>query len=416
MANKKISPITRTFTFDGKRYYVRGNSESDCAVKKAMKLRDLEEGKVIISNKTTVNDWAKFCFETYKNNLEGRSRRDWWNRLEKNVLREIGTMQLKHVKPLHCQHVMNNLQGKSKSHINKIYQSMNFIFDKALGDDLILKNPVTRVEKPEGTVTTRRAITSSERTQILKLCKTHRANIWIKLMLYCGLRPYETSLIQGLDIKDINIAVKYDNFTDWLNEYINSDRYIDAPLSDLMLAFENEKDIESSKVIHTLHIRGTKTKNADRIVPIPEALYHELPNIGPFEYLCRDSNGKQLTEYTYNNLWDGFKLQLAKQMGGNIIKSKVVGINPIASDLTPYCFRHTYCTDLQSAGVPINVARELMGHSTIELTSRIYTHWSEVSFVAAANQISAFQKGATLGATLIHPKTPQNTPYGKKQA
>src|SRR6056297_23999 len=102
-------------------------------------------------------------------------------------------MQLKHVKPLHCQHVMNNLQGKSKSHINKIYQSMNFIFDKALGDDLILKNPVTRVENPEGTVSKRRPITTSERKFILEQFKTHRANIWIKLMLYCGLRPYETS-------------------------------------------------------------------------------------------------------------------------------------------------------------------------------------------------------------------------------
>ncbi len=247
-------------------------------------------------------------------------------------------MQLKHVKPLHCQHVMNNLQGKSKSHINKIYQSMNFIFDKALGDDLILKNPVTRVENPEGTVSKRRPITTSERKFILEQFKTHRANIWIKLMLYCGLRPYETSLIQGMDIKDMNIAVKYDNFTDWLNEYINSDRYINAPLSDLMSNFENEKDIEASKIIHTLHIRGTKPKNAERIVPIPEALYNELPKIDPFDYLCTDSKGKKLTEYIYNNLWDGFKLQLAKQMGGTIIKSKVVGINPVASDLTPLLF------------------------------------------------------------------------------
>jgi len=52
-----------------------------------------------------------------------------------------------------------------------------------------------------------------------------------------------------------------------------------------------------------------------------------------------------------------------------------------------------------------------MGHSTIELTSRIYTHWSEVSFVAAANQISTFQRGATP----IPPKTSQIVSFTKKR-
>ena len=36
--------------------------------------------------------------------------------------------------------------------------------------------------------------------------------------------------------------------------------------------------------------------------------------------------------------------------------------------------RHTFCTDLQRAGVPINVAKELMGHANISVTANIYTH------------------------------------------
>lgn len=46
----------------------------------------------------------------------------------------------------------------------------------------------------------------------------------------------------------------------------------------------------------------------------------------------------------------------------------------VADDLTPYCLRHTFCTDLQRAGVPINVAKELMGHADIQTTANIYTH------------------------------------------
>lgn len=58
-------------------------------------------------------------------------------------------------------------------------------------------------------------------------------------------------------------------------------------------------------------------------------------------------------------------------------------------DLVPYDFRHTYCTDLQDAGVPINVARKLMGHSDISLTSRIYTHHSDESIEDARNRLNA---------------------------
>ena len=49
----------------------------------------------------------------------------------------------------------------------------------------------------------------------------------------------------------------------------------------------------------------------------------------------------------------------------------------VGRDLTPYCLRHTYCTDLQNAGVPINVAKYLMGHSDIRVTANIYTHHTE---------------------------------------
>lgn len=54
-------------------------------------------------------------------------------------------------------------------------------------------------------------------------------------------------------------------------------------------------------------------------------------------------------------------------------KQKLIPINP-AEDLEPYLLRHTFCTNCQAAGVPLNVAKELMGHSDISVTAKIYTH------------------------------------------
>ena len=69
----------------------------------------------------------------------------------------------------------------------------------------------------------------------------------------------------------------------------------------------------------------------------------------------------------------GFKRDLDIQMGAKLERNKIIK-SVVAPDLTPYCLRHTYCTDLQRAGVPINIAKELMGHADIQTTANIYTH------------------------------------------
>ena len=56
---------------------------------------------------------------------------------------------------------------------------------------------------------------------------------------------------------------------------------------------------------------------------------------------------------------------------GKIVKSVV------ANDLCLYCLRHTYATDLQSAGVAMNVAKYLLGHEDISTTANIYTHTAD---------------------------------------
>ena len=72
-------------------------------------------------------------------------------------------------------------------------------------------------------------------------------------------------------------------------------------------------------------------------------------------------------------LWGSFAHALDLRMGAKV-QDGVITKHALAPDLTPYCLRHTFCTDLQRAGVPINVAKELMGHANISVTANIYTH------------------------------------------
>ena len=71
------------------------------------------------------------------------------------------------------------------------------------------------------------------------------------------------------------------------------------------------------------------------------------------------------------------KIELLKAMHlyRNQVKNSI-----IAPDFEPYLLRHTFCTDCQAAGVPINVAKEWMGHSDISVTAKIYTHMVDEVF------------------------------------
>lgn len=94
-------------------------------------------------------------------------------------------------------------------------------------------------------------------------------------------------------------------------------------------------------------------------------------------------------------MWRDFILAMNKEMGGINEKNDIL-IRTVADDLVPYCLRHTFCTDLQDAGVPINVAKELMGHSDISVTSKIYTHRSDISFEKALEKMNLLHNSSEI--------------------
>lgn len=347
--------INTSFTYEGKRYFIHADTKAELAVKKALKLRDLQEGKVSVSGNMTVKDWAEKCIATYKTKQKEITRKNYEYKVNHYILEHIGNMQLKKVKPIHCQEVMNLQIGKSKAIINDVYQALNFIFRKAVENKLILENPAEHVVKPQGTKTRRRAITESERNHILKVAKMDRRYYLYLLMLLCGCRPSEAAECMG---KDIIIMEGYP----------------------------------------VLHIRGTKTANADRYVPIPDELYLLIRDTPKDEFIAQYNTGGQIKYDNRKRLWDSFKRQLNLSMGCKTYRNKLIPPYPLAPDLSPYCLRHTYCTDLARKGIDIRIAQKLMGHSSIELTANIYTHIDNTDLMNVAKILNGSgERGCTEG-------------------
>ena len=90
-------------------------------------------------------------------------------------------------------------------------------------------------------------------------------------------------------------------------------------------------------------------------------------------------HSKQLDTNAFYHAWHNFCRQMDIENGAKVYRNQIVE-SVLAPDLEPYLLRHTFCTDCQAAGVPLNVAKELMGHSDISVTAKIYTHMVDEVF------------------------------------
>lgn len=253
-------------------------------------------------------------------------------------------MQMKDIKPLHCQKIMNCLEGKSASLVHKVHILIKAMFEAAEENGIITDNPAKRLTPPKAEAGTHRAITDAERAALLCVCETHKYGLWALVMLRCGLRPGETARMTGkhIDLKTL-----------------------------------------------TLYIDGTKSKAAKRYVPIPAALAPRLKEAAgkPFERVFKNQYGNPVSKTSRRRMWEQIIKAMNIKMGCRTFRGAVIPPFAVADDLTPYCLRHTYATDLQAAGVPINVAKELLGHEDVSTTANIYTHSSKTSFESAREMI-----------------------------
>ena len=240
-----------------------------------------------------------------------------------------------------CQRFLNQYVGKSKAMVSKLRMTLRRIMRKAKKQKLIPDNPAEDIVLPQVTQGSRRPITDEERAIILETAKTHYAGAMVLTMLYCGLRPIEVRNLKWADL----------DFT-----------------NDLLTV--------------------TKSKTAagtGRKLPIPPQLKtalleHKLKGQNDEWVFVRYKNHKlPLDENAFYHAWHNFCREMDIANGATVYRNQITK-STLSPDLDPYLLRHTFCTDCQAAGVPLNVAKELMGHSDISVTAKIYTHMVDEVF------------------------------------
>ncbi len=333
----------KTARYNGKKYEAYGKTELEAMTKLADKLAAAKRGEEAVGGSMTVNAWFNQWMATYKEHkgLTPKSLSMYREKYNGYIRPRVGHLKLRDVKDVHLQRILNEQAGMSFSHVQKVRQVMQSMFKRARQSRLIAYDPAELLELPQTTKGTHRSITEEERTAILAVAETHRAGLWILTLLYTGMRPGETAALMWSDVD-----------------------------------FEhNEIHVHAARESGSGRIKGTKTAAGVRDIPIHAALRPKLlaARGEAFTLVFQTGKGNPHNENSIRRLWTGFRRELDIYMGAEVYRNRIIR-SILAEDLTPYCLRHTFCTDLQRAGVPLNVAKELMGHSDIQTTANIYTH------------------------------------------
>ena len=234
------------------------------------------------------------------------------------VLQEITQLEIKAF--------LNTLTEKSQSLIDKIVICLRGIFESAIDNDLIGKNPCRNISiksKAE-----KKAKRTYDRNTADRLCAVnHPYTLFVHILLRMGLRCSE---LCGLRWEDINFATGTMSITQALTA-------------------------ESGRVF----IDEPKSKNSKRTLPIPEDLLQRLSQSKSEGYIAMNGKRHMTPEHFNERQLEVFYnfLDIPRELR-----------------LTAHELRHTCGTLLYDETKDIYHVSRFLGHSDIGITTKIYVH------------------------------------------
>lgn len=362
---------------DGKFYSARDKDLVQAYVKLNQKYDELERGEHLTpkSKTLTVGTWADeflavYLKPTFKNPETNQHLKTYEGLIRNYIKPGLGSLPMHKVTEVQLQRFLNSAAAGEYSatgepvgywHMSKLLNLTRKMFHKAARVKIISFDPAEELTLPEAEKDSYRSITMDERKSIYEFSHFHPAGAWVLLMLRCGPRPSE---ICALQIKDIDLENKILHIYQTLESKSRS------------------------------HFKAPKSNAGVRNVPIPDdiipMLERHLHNKSPFDYfVTQQTTGKHHTYQSLHGQWNNFLREMDIYRGAEVYRNQII-TSTLAPDLVPYCLRHTFCTDLQDAGIALNVAKYLMGHSSISVTADTYTDTTEVALLDVACKSSQY--------------------------
>lgn len=340
-----------SFTYNGKRYCIRANTPQELAEKTLKKREELENGVQDLYN-PTLNAYYDHFTDVRRNEIKEstlRSQNIQYCLISAVVLTNgicIGDMRIKSITRRNIEDARQLLLngGKTPQYINNCFSHLNHVFNSAVLDDTIDKNPCKALKPLKRTDalisdTKHRALTEQETKRFFEVA-AERNSYYINaflVMIKSGLRIGELTALYRSDIDHKNgfIHVRRTIARNEVGGYIVGDNaktksgLRDIPLTDEVFNIIKEQE-SLNRMIFGLEINGLLFKSAE---------------------------GHILREYTLN--------REIKRI------CKAAGIE----EFTCHAFRNTFATRfIEQRPQDYKILSEILGHKDVSITLNLYTH------------------------------------------
>ncbi len=310
----------------------------------------------------TVDEWYTFWIENFKEGIvKANTTKNYRQRYECNIKKEIGSIKLQNVKQLHCQKILNNMfdSGRYSNGTMELTQiTLHALFKGAVENNYLQRNPAEnlKLKRRNNDNEERRVLTREEQITFKEYAKNTLYYNAYCLVLETGLRVGE---IGGLQWNDI----------DFENKVINVQRTI---LQDAQKG--------------GFYFGEPKTKKSKRKIPLTNEAVSILNNQKVMQ------NKLKMKSKNWNSDWNGlvFTTINGNPVGSSTFRTMMIRIvNNINFDRQcnaesktyeefQHCYmhslRHTFATRCIENGVQPKTLQKILGHSSLSTTMDLYVH------------------------------------------
>ena len=338
---------------DGKRQMktIYGKTIREVEQKEREIREQIENGINLTKGEVTLKEWSLQWLGVYKNNVSHATYLMYESSLNNYIIPNLGDIPLSKLKPVQIQSVLNEVLDSGHIRTGEIFKlTIKQIISQAVLEGIIANNICESLEKIRSNTNEKRTLTDFELKCIAKTKSyTPKERLFLKVLYYTGLRRGEAL---ALTLHDIDTSQR-------------------------KLSVNKSLDISEN----TPAVKAPKTKAGYREVPIPNELCAELISYIKHHnsvYLFPNAKGGLPSRSSFRKMWESIMKKTqntANEITEDNGKDGAIGVksnNTIT--FTPHIFRHTYATNLYYAGIDVKKSQYYLGHSSIEMTLKIYTH------------------------------------------
>lgn len=354
------------FTYKGHRCSVGANNLDELQEKHDEKQREIDAGVYTANRNITVGQYFDEWIERKKPVLKESTIFAYKRQFENHIRPVIGNVKLKALERRQVLALQKRVsikngipKGKHREKVgtggpsiaNRVIILMKSLLKSAVEDEIVIRNvaeniPPVKIKKRPARETCHRELSDEELKTFFRYSGGSIYDNAFRFMLYTGVRPGECG---GLEWRDV----------DWKGKVIHVRRTMTKNTDGKFIVGESTKTRKSTRDIFMNEDISSLVKMQWEIYT---GLHGNVMNLT--DPIFPSSTGKHPTEQSFYNAIASL-IRTARRNGEEL------------PNFGTHAFRDTFASKAIRAGMPPNVLKEIMGHTSYQMTMDLYVHTND---------------------------------------